>query len=208
MNFSSPRGTVVMSRDLYERYWGDSLVNRVYVRTAHDVDSMRVRSEIARQLGTRFDLRILSSRELVRYFADQVRRAFAPVDVLALLLLLVLLVGLADALAASVLERTQELAITRTLGGRRSLVRRAVIVEGVALAIPGLILAVASGLALALLWVKQTFPFLLGWTLETHIPIGQVVVLCVVTLAVCWLAGLIPGQRAAMLRPAEALRYE
>ena len=63
-------------------------------------------------------------------------------------------------------------------------------------------------LALGVLWVKQTFPLLLGWSLETHIPVGQIVFVCGVTLVVCWLAGLVPGQRAGSLKPADALRYE
>ena len=184
------------------------MVNRVYVRTAERVDPLLVRGTIARELGTKYGLRILSSQDLVNYFATEVRRAFAPVNILGALLLFVLLVGLADTLAASVLERMQEFAITRTLGARRSLLRRAVIVEGLSLGIPGLILAILSGLALAVLWVKQTFPFLLGWSLETHIPIGQVVFVCAVTLSVCWVAGLIPGRRAGLLKPADALRYE
>lgn len=208
INFSSPRGTIVMPRNLYKQYWGDPMVNRVYVRTAEHVDPLLVRVAIAKELGIKYGLRILSSKELVDYFAAQVRRAFAPVDVLAALLLFVLLVGLADTLAASVLERMQEFAISRTLGARRSLLRRAVIVEGVSLGIPGLILAILSGFALAVLWVKQTFPFLLGWSLETHIPVAQVVFVCAVTLSVCWAAGLIPGRRAGLLKPADALRYE
>jgi putative ABC transport system permease protein len=159
-------------------------------------------------LGMTYGLRIVSASDLIDYFAAQVRRAFAPLDVLAALLLFVLLLGLADTLAASVLERKRDLATIRTLGARRAVLRRAVVVEGIGLGIPGLFLALVAGLGLGTIWVRQTFPALLGWSLETHVPYAQIGIVCAATLGVCWLAGLLPARRAAALNPAEALRHE
>ena len=47
-------------------------------------------------LPLRYTLRILSSAEPLDYFSSQIRLAFAPVDALAALVLLVILVGIAD----------------------------------------------------------------------------------------------------------------
>src|SRR5262249_34474893 len=104
-NFSSPRGTIVMSRELYRTHWHDAQVTRVFVRARPGTEAARVRGSIAQQLGLSYGLRIVSSRDLLDYFAAQVQRAFAPVDVLAVFLLAVILLGLADTLAGSVLER-------------------------------------------------------------------------------------------------------
>jgi putative ABC transport system permease protein len=207
-DFASPRGTIVLSRDLYRARWNDGQVNRAFVRVSPGTDPSAVRTAIAADLGTRYGLRIISANDLMQYFAEQVRRAFAPVGVLAGLLLFVLLLGLADTLAASVLERTRELAIVRTLGSRRTALRRAVIAEGLGLGVPGVLLALIAGLALGTLWVQQTFPFLLGWALETHIPYAEVALVSAATLVVCWGAGILPARRAAALNPVQALRYE
>jgi putative ABC transport system permease protein len=208
IDFGSPRGTIVMSRDLYGTHWDDQQVNRVFVKVAPDFTAEQVRGAIAQQLGVAYGLRIISARELMNYFAAQVRRAFAPVDVLAALMLVVLFVGLADALAASVFERTRELAVIRALGGRRALLRRAVVIEGLGLGLPGILLAITAGLGLGALWVRQTFPYLLGWPLETYVPYRQVGIVCMGILVVCWLAALLPARRAAALQVAEALRCE
>jgi ABC-type antimicrobial peptide transport system permease subunit len=208
VNFSSPRGTVIMARELYRAYWNDAQVNRVFVRAAARTDVAGLRSEILQRLGPTYGLRIIAAQELIDYFATQVRRAFAPVDVLAGLLLFVLLVGLADTLAASVLERQRDLAIMRTIGARGAFLRRAIAVEAMGLALPGLLLAVVVGFGLGTMWVRQTFPSLLGWALETHVPYVQVTLICATTLAVCWLAGLLPARQAASLEPAAALRSE
>src|SRR5690606_32766270 len=133
VNFSSPRGTVVMSRALYRRHWRDQQLTRVFVRAANGTDAWALRAALAQQFGAAYGVRIGSAGELMTYFAAQVRRAFAPLDVLAGLMLFVILLGLADTLAASVLERTRELGTIRALGVRRALVGRSVVVEGVVL---------------------------------------------------------------------------
>jgi putative ABC transport system permease protein len=208
VNFSSPRGTIIMARELYRAYWNDAQVNRVFVRAAAGTDLGALRGEILRRLAPSYGLRIVAAQDLIDYFAEQVRRAFAPVNVLTGLLLFVLLVGLADTLAASVLERQRDLAIIRTIGARGAFLRRAIAVEAMGLALPGLLLAVVVGFGLGTMWVRQTFPSLLGWALETHVPYAQVTLICATTLAVCWLAGLLPAHQAATLEPAAALRSE
>ncbi len=207
-HFASPRGTIEMSRDVYKRYWHDAKVTRAFVRTDPTADLAAVRAAIARRLGRTYNLRILSAAEIVEYFASQVRRGFAGVYILAVMVLSVVLVGMADTLAAGVIERTREIGAIRVVGVRRRSVRRMVLVEGVVLGVVGLALAAVSGLALGTLWVDATFPALLGWVLEPHVPYEQAGVVTLLTVIVCVLAALAPARRAASLEPAVALRYE
>ena len=51
-------------------------------------------------------------------------------------------------------------------------------------------------------------PYLLGWTLERHIPYWQAALVAMITAVVCLVAALVPAHRAARLDPAMALRYE
>lgn len=207
-HFASPRGTIEMSRDVYKRHWGDAKVTRVFVRADATADLAAVRTAIARRLGRTYNLRVLSAAEIVEYFASQVRRGFAGVYILAVMVLAVVLVGMADTLAAGVIERTREIGAIRVVGVRRGAVRRMVLLEGVVLGTIGLALAVVAGLALGKLWVDATFPALLGWVLEPHVPYAQIGVVMVLTIGVCVLAALGPARRAASLEPAVALRYE
>jgi len=207
-HFASPRGTVEMSRDVYKRYWHDAKVTRAFVRSAPQTDLATVRAAIARQLGRTYNLRILSAAEIVEYFASQVRRGFAGVYILALLVLSVVLVGMADTLAAGVIERTREIGAIRVVGVQRRYVRRMVLMEGVVLGLIGLAVAAVSGLALGTLWVDVTFPALLGWVLQPHVPYTQAGIVAILTVVVCIVAALAPARRAASLEPAVALRYE
>ena len=207
-DFVSRRGMVEMSRDVYRDSWRDSQVNRFYVEVDPTADVGAVRSAIARKFGGTYGLRILSSGEIVEYFALQVRRAFAPVGVLAGMILLVVLIAVADTLVAGEAERTRELGALRAVGVERRYLRRMVLAESLALGLLGLILAAAAGLGLGILWVEATFPYLLGWVLELYVPYGQVAIIALTTLLVCLAAALLPALHAARLDPAVALRYE
>ena len=197
-----------MSRDLNRRYWRDTQVVQVLVRVAPGADVEEVRATIARELGPTYALRILTLRELITWFTEQVRRAFIGLHLLGGLVLLVVLVGIGDALAASTMERTRELGTVRAIGLRGRTVARAVLVEGVIIGALGLVLAWAIGLALGVLWVRSTFPALLGWTLSLHLPWTECLVAGGVALVICLLAAYIPASRAGRLDPVEALRAE
>jgi putative ABC transport system permease protein len=206
--FESPAGTVQMTREVFSRHWGDRQVNRVGLRLAPGADLAAVRTTIGRELGTAYDLRILTARELIGYYATQVGRAFAPLGVLAATVLLVTLLGVADTLLAAVLGRTRELGTARAVGIRRSSLVRMVFAEAVLLAALGVGLGVASGLGLAVLWVRTTLPRLLGWVIDFELPYRDVPVLALLTMAVAGVAALLPARRAARLEPAVALRQE
>src|SRR5207247_1701564 len=90
-----------MSREVFARYWRDGLANRVGLQVAPGADAGGVRAAIMRDLAPAYDLRILSTGELIGYYAEQVRRAFAPLGVLAATVLLVTLLGVADTLLAA-----------------------------------------------------------------------------------------------------------
>jgi ABC-type antimicrobial peptide transport system permease subunit len=122
--------------------------------------------------------------------------------------LLVVIVGVGDAVAASTIERTRELGIIRALGARRGVVLRMVMAETALQAALGIIVAVAFGIGLGVLWVKVTFPALVGWTLSLHVPPGQAS-LVVVGAVTCSLVGAyLPARRASRLDPVAALHAE
>lgn len=206
--FESPAGTLQMSREVFSRYWRDRQVNRIGLRVAPGTDVAAVRAAIVRDLAPAYDLRILSTGELIAYYAQQVDRAFAPLGILAATVLLVTLLGVADTLLAAVLTRTRELGAARAIGISRASLGCMVFVEALLLGALGLTLALTAGIGLAMLWVYDTLPYLLGWVLEMHLPYREGPVLIVLTLAVVAAAAVVPAYRAARLEPGLALREE
>src|SRR5581483_10972482 len=207
-DFLSPRGSILMSRELYRSRWKDTHVTHALVRVAPGADVARVRAEIARAVGGKYTLRILSVGELVDWFTAQVRRAFSAIDALGVMVLLVVALGVADTVAAGVVERRRELAAMNAFGMRRAALARMIVVEASFLALGGVALAISAGLVLGVLWVDVTFPDLVGWVLELHVPLRALAGIAAVTVAICVGAAAVPAFRSARLRVAEALRYD
>lgn len=206
--FTSPRGTVFLSRDVYRRAWNDAQITQALVKLAPGAARENVRAEIGRKFGHAYRLEVLGAADLLTFWIEQVRRGFAATPIMAALVLLVVLIGLTDALVASVSERTREIGALRALGVARRHVMEMVVLEALLTGIVGIVLAAALGLSLGLLWVEGTFPLLLGWALSFHFPYWQLGAVALLTAALSAMAALIPAFRAGSVAPAEALRYE
>lgn len=208
VDFVSPRGTIEMSRVLLAERWRDQTLTRIFALKERSVGGADLRRRIASKIGERFALRILSSADLLEYFTAQVRRAFALIPILAALVFLVILAGLGQSLAASVLERRRELATAHAIGLRATRIRRSVTIEGALVGCMGLALAAVGGLVLAWLWVRSTFQLLLGWALDVHVPGVELLAIGVVTLAVAMLSSWLPARTAERMSTIAVLRSE
>jgi putative ABC transport system permease protein len=208
-DFASPKGTIEMSRALYRARWNDPTVTRFFVQAAPGADRAALRAALDAHLATQGGAwRVISSGELVAYWGGQIRRAFASLYALAGVILVVVLFGIADNMSASVAERTRELGTLRAVGVGQERLWRLVVLEAVVIAGLGLALALGEGFAIATLWVRTTFPNLLGWSVDLFVPVQLMLIICLATVASCSLAALFPGRRAARLQPALALREE
>lgn len=118
-------------------------------------------------------------------------------------LLLVALIGLANALLVSLSHKTQEIGLRRALGARKWQVMAPLLAEGLALA--------ASGAALGVI-----FAGVLSWALRTGVMSQRFLFLSPFWALVAGLAmvltsmlvSLIPGALATRVNPATALRSE
>ena len=110
------------------------------------------------------------------------------------------LLGLANTLAVSVLSRTREIGMLRSVGTTRKQVRRLVLVEAITLAIVAFVLAVPLGFVINF-GSAAAFKGAIGASIEPTQPWGALPVLLVLTLGVAALASLLPARRPAASNP-------
>jgi putative ABC transport system permease protein len=203
-----PASAIILSRTLYRERWNDTLLSWVHVAVADPGQVTSVQQEVERRLGERYRLRVRSSASLIEYFAGQARQAFQFVYIMEAIIFMIVLVAIGDTLSTSVLERTRVFGMMRAVGLPRSGLFTIVLLEGVAIGVLGLILALGMGIALGTFWVEVQFPALLGWTLDLYFPYAFVFGAAALTLALCVAASVLPSLRAARLVVTAALRAE
>ena len=163
---------------------------------------------IARKIGRQYGLQLFSPAELMDHFAREVQQGFAFTTILQGVTLIVVLLGIADTLTASVLDRTRELGTMRAIGAPRRRVVGLLTLQSVTIGLFGVTFAVLTGLALAVLWGSSTMEAVLGWPLEFHFPVVAVLSTVVLGLSACVIAAILPARHAMRVAPAAALRYE
>ena len=206
--FRSPAGDVMFSREVYERWWHDRTITQAFLVLEPGASPAAVREAIQSTLGREQRLRVLTRDELAEWYGAGVRRAYAFLDALGALVLLVVVIGTGDALAASVVERTREIGALRALGLTPGDVGAQVFAQAEAIALVGIALAVVVGHALSFAFVEGLIPTLLGWRLELRTSWQVAQVAALLGVAACLVGAFIPAARASRMSPVEALRYE
>jgi putative ABC transport system permease protein len=123
--------------------------------------------------------------------------------------LLVGSIGVLNIMLVSVTERTREIGIRKAIGATRRAILQQFLIESIVLAGLGGLIGIVVGVGLSVL-ASALAPYL-GPTLGSFAPtvsVPSVALSFGVSLAIGVIAGGYPANRAARLRPIEALRYQ
>ncbi len=125
---------------------------------------------------------------------------------LMLLVALVAAVGVANTLAANLIDQTRQMGLLRAVGLPRARLRRLILSQALILGGAGLLAGLPAGVLLA--WLMNiTTPALLGHFVPFSVSPAQILGCVIATFAVVILAAWGPARRAASLDIAEALRH-
>lgn len=137
------------------------------------------------------------------------------------LIVLVAAFNIISALIMIVMEKNKDIAIMKSMGATSGMIMKIFIYQGLIVGVIGTIFGCIAGLAVALnlqkisLFVERIFNFkiLPGDVyylseLPSKVNYGDVVIIVIGTLLICFLSTIYPSWRASKLDPAEALRYE
>ncbi|HEY6696837.1 MAG TPA: FtsX-like permease family protein [Acidimicrobiales bacterium] len=121
------------------------------------------------------------------------------------LALIIALVGIANTIALSVLERTRELGLLRAVGTSRPQLRASIRWESAIIAVFGTLLGLAVGLLGG--WGLITALSDEGFT-EFRIPYGQIIAVVLIAAAAGIVAALLPAWRASRMNVLDAIHTE
>lgn len=198
-------GTICMDINTFQRHWGDRLADHFSVRVRPGQDIAQVRDAIQSRLGTDRKLFVLPVSE----FKEEVRKAMDQTFIfnyaLSVITMTIAGFGIIITLLASVLERTREIGVLRSIGMLRSQVSWVVLLESLLMGVAGGLLGCGAGMITGRLTLEGA-----NYSSAAHyfIPYGSIAWALVMAAGLSVLAGIYPARRAAKTNVVEALTYE
>jgi putative ABC transport system permease protein len=192
------------------RYWDQSNnlkddLDGVELRLKADADSIEVAKVVTAVLNsTHHNVQDFTVTIPAALLAQQKRTQtiFTYVMVaIAAISLLVGGIGIMNIVLATVLERTREIGIRRSIGARRFDIVRQFLTESVLISVGGGLLGIGFGFFLAWLIARTA-----EW--KTIVTTASVVIAFGVSVLVGVVFGIYPAMKASKINPIDALRYE
>ena len=208
VSYEFDAGVIIMDMRTYERHWQDHVADMfsVYVKPGTDVAA--VRAAIQDRFGNKRKLFVLPSLEFRAEIRRLFDRSFVMSDATNVLSLIIAGFGIIVTLLASVLERTREIGILRSIGMTRSQLSGVVIIESALLGAAGGVLGTAAGVLAGWINLEGFFRLYFGNSIAYHIHGGAVLSSLLLAIGLSMLAGLYPAWRAATTNITETLAYE
>ena len=137
------------------------------------------------------------------------------------LIVIVAAFNIITTLIMTVMEKTRDIAILKSMGATARGIMKIFMIEGIVIGVIGTILGCITGIivALNLEWISRAVEDLFSFKIlpkgvyylneiPSQINYGDVAVIVIVAILISFLASIYPSWRASRLDPAEALRYE
>ena len=199
-------GNYLIDLATFERYYpANQLDMFTFARVAPGVDAANAKAAIEAALAPYPQVKLEDRAEFKASQEAQLNGLLIAVNGLLALALFIALMGIANTLALSVLERTREIGLLRAVGMLRRQVRQMVLTEAITVALFGAVLGVAVGMLFGI----ATASALPASAVKTiAVPAGTLVGIVVASAIFGTLAGLLPARRAARLDVLKAIASE
>ncbi len=208
VDYSSDSGSLLMDMHTYRKYWKEYLADSFSIRVTSRDNVMAVRDEIARRFGNDRKLFVLPAKE----FKDEIRKVidqgFAVNHAINIITMTIACFGIIVTLLASVLERTREIGVLRSIGMLRSQVSGVVVIESMLLGVIGGMLGAGAGIIIGWMSLEGFLKGDYGASMQYHVHWVSILWAIVLSALLAALAGVYPAQRAAKTNIVEALAYE
>ena len=195
-DYERPGGSVVMPRDVFVRYTGDTRATTSAIWLDPGVEPDVVASRIQAALQRDGDFEIAVPREIRRLSLRVFDRTFAVTYLLEAVAVLIGLFGISASTSSQVLARRGEFGMLRHLGVTRAEIGKMLAVEGAALGTVGVLTGLVMGgiVSLILIYVVNRQSF--HWTMDVHVPWALLAVLSGVLIAAAALTSVVSGRQA------------
>ena len=207
-DYSSEHGRILIHRSTYNRYWGDARIRSLAVYTQANADITQLRNQIAALNDPEHPLRIRSNRDIRERSLLIFERTFTITNVLRMLAVAIAFIGVLSALMALQLDRVRDYATLRILGMTSKEISRLISLHTTLLGCSAGLLAIPTGLLMAVILIEVINRRAFGWTLPLEVNPWLLCQCVMLAGLAAYLAGLYPAWRISRAVPAHALRTD
>lgn len=208
VDYTNDLGTLLLERSVYVQGWGDQRVDTYEIYVAPGADPLAIREAINSRYGEAFDLFVLTNREFKAEIMRLLEQVFGVVRALETVALIIAVLGVFNALLASVLDRVREIGVLRALGMRRGQLQKMILTEGTLISVVGAVAGLGVGALLGEILLMRVNLVETGWYFPYRPAWLVIVETTLAVVAVSLLAAVYPARSAAELLVAEALEHE
>jgi putative ABC transport system permease protein len=195
-DYERPGGSVVLPRDVFVRYTGDTRATTAALWLERGAEPEDVVARIRDALQREGSYEIAVPREIRRLSLRVFDRTFAVTYLLEAVAVLIGLFGISASTSSQVLARRGEFGMLRHLGVSRGEIARMLAFEGAALGAVGVVTGLVVGFVVSLILIyvvnRQSF----HWTMDLHVPWALLAVLSAVLVAAAALTAAWSGRQA------------
>src|SRR5574341_55005 len=206
--YESDSGVIWMDIHTYRKYWKDTVVDMYEVLVKPGASVQAVRDAILDRFSRDRSLFVTPGREFKEEVHRMIDRSFVVNNAVVLIQMIIAGFGIVITLLASVLERTREIGILRSIGMTRKQVSRIVIIESMIIGACGGVLGAGAGILAGWLSLEGFFRIDLGASLRYQVHGPSLLWAFLLAIGFSALVGLYPARRAAKTNITEALSYE
>ncbi len=178
-----------------------------YVGVSDGADTSVVADELSELIADRPDVTVQNLEEFIASQTQIIDVFVTIVYALLFLAVIIALIGIANTLSLSVMERTREFGLLRAVGMGRRQLKRTIRLEAVIVAVFGALMGIVVGIAFAAALssaLAASEPGLLSFRL----PVTQLIVITVLAAVAGVLAAVVPARRAARMDVLEAITHD
>ncbi|MCO5968143.1 ABC transporter permease [Actinoallomurus soli] len=191
---------ILLDQSDFTRSFGPKDPEQVYLIAGKGVSADASRAAVNKALRDYPAVRVSSAADIKDQLSKALDQAFLLVAALLALAIVISLIGIANTLTLSVVERTRESALLRALGLTRRGLRRMLSLEALIISLIGALVGVVMGTALGWAAISAAVD-----DAALGLPVGRIVLFILLAAVAGVVAAIMPGRRAARTSIVESL---
>jgi len=207
-SYSTTSGFLYFDRQWLKEYWGLDDATQVSVYLKKGVDVTTFIQKLKNNFSDTYSVDIMNNQQLRQKILTIFDRSFSITYAIEFTAILVSLIGIINTLLVLVFEKKREISTLRYLGMNWKQLRDNLILSAGITGISGIILGLAMGYLMSMIFIHAVNRISFGWEIEFRIPLLYLSLITAGLFLITLLASLVPSKIARRIDPKRFISFE